>query len=171
MKFVLQFQCDCEIIVGDNFVVCSFWQFILDIDEEVSLRPSSPHYAHKLPPSVHTTTHWRVSTARQGQLSKLYKAVFCVLICCEPVTDHVRQVFSCFAPVELKRALVETNKLIVPRTPAFKGLDIMAIGNLVVVAVMYGVVYTQLIAPQNDILEEVGLLACQHLASDPIIHH
>ena len=55
MKFVLQFQCDCEITVGDNFVVCSFWQFILDIDEEVSLRPSSPHYAHKLPPSVHTS--------------------------------------------------------------------------------------------------------------------
>ena len=50
-----------------------------------------------------------------------------------------------------------TQELNVPRTPAFKGLDISAVGNLVAMAVMYAAVHVQLIAPQIVVLNEVCL--------------
>ena len=57
--------------------------------------------------------------------------------------------------MELKHALRDAEELKVPHTPSFRGLDVAAIGNMVVISMTYVVVVAVLISPQNAILNEV----------------
>ena len=73
------------------------------------------------------------------------------------VLDLDEAVYSTFAPVELKSVLECTKEFTFARKAAFKGLDHGALGNLVLISAVYAVVHTQLIDPQNAILNEVCL--------------
>ena len=83
--------------------------------------------------------------------------VFYAAVAIRFVLDLDEEVYSTFAPVELKSVLEGTKEFTFARKPAFRGLDHGALGNLVFVSAVYAVVHTQLIDPQNVIIDKVCL--------------
>ena len=87
------------------------------------------------------------------------KNIFCAAVALKFVLDLDEEVYSTFAPVELKSILEVTKEFTFARKPAFKGLDHGALSNLLLLSAVYAVVHTQLIDPQNVILDQVYLRA------------
>ena len=83
--------------------------------------------------------------------------VICAAVALKFILDLDEEVYSTLAPAELKSVLEGTKEFTFPRAPAFKGLDHGALGNLLLISAVYAVVHSQLIDPQNVILDEVCL--------------
>ena len=68
--------------------------------------------------------------------------------------------FEAFAPLVLKRFLENMEELAVPRTPSYLGVDLAAVGDLILTTVMYTAVFVVLISPQNAMLEDSRNALC-----------
>ncbi len=70
------------------------------------------------------------------------------------------QLFTSFAPRNLKRALAKSAELVVASLPTFHGLDLAPVLELIAALTMVGCLIGAIIVPQNSLLDDAKLTLC-----------
>ena len=70
------------------------------------------------------------------------------------------QLFTSFAPKNLKRALAKSAELMVASLPTFHGLDLAPVFKLIAALTMVGCLVGTFVMPQNSLLEAAKLTLC-----------
>jgi hypothetical protein len=70
------------------------------------------------------------------------------------------QLFESFAPMNLKRALAKSAKLVVASLPTFHGLDLAPVLKLIAVLTMVGCLVGTVVMPQNALLDDAKSTLC-----------
>jgi hypothetical protein len=76
------------------------------------------------------------------------------------VLEIDEQLFTSFAPKNLKRALAKSAELMVASLPTFHGLDLAPVFKLIAALTMVGCLVGTFVMPQNSLLEAAKLTLC-----------
>ncbi len=79
------------------------------------------------------------------------------------------QLFTSFAPKNLKRALAKSAELMVATLPTFHGLDLAPVFKLIAALTMVGCLVGTFVMPQNSLLEAAKLTLCGTRRAHPLL--